>query len=40
MQGTRFAHLGTAADGGGGWRWRGGSVDFGRRSRQAPVLLR
>jgi hypothetical protein len=36
--GTRFANHGTAADGGGHWRWRGGSVGFRRRHRQAPVL--
>jgi hypothetical protein len=40
MRGTRFAHLGMVVDGGGGWRRRGSSVGFGRRHRQALVLLR
>jgi hypothetical protein len=29
-RGTRFTHVGTAADDGGGWRWQGGLVGFGR----------
>jgi hypothetical protein len=39
MWGTRFAHLGTAADNGDGWRQWGGLAGFGRRHRQASVLL-
>jgi hypothetical protein len=39
-RGTRFAHLGMAADGGGGWRRRGGSVGFEHRRRQAPVKMK
>jgi hypothetical protein len=37
--GSRFAHLGMAADGGRGWRQRGDLVSFKRHRRQAPVLL-
>jgi hypothetical protein len=39
MRGTRFAYLGMVVHSGGGWRRREGSVSFGRRRRQAPVLL-
>jgi hypothetical protein len=38
--GTRFTHVGTAADDGGGWWRRGSLVGFGHQRRQAPVLLR
>jgi hypothetical protein len=37
---SQFAHLGMAADGGGGWRRRDGSVQARRRWRWAPGLLR
>jgi hypothetical protein len=38
-RGSRFAHLGMAADGGRGWRQRGDSAQAWRRWRRAPGLL-
>jgi hypothetical protein len=39
-RGSRFAHLGMAVDGGGGWRRRGNSAQAQRRWRRALGLLR
>jgi hypothetical protein len=38
-RGSRFAHIGMAADGGGGWRWRGDLTQAQCRWRLAPGLL-